>query len=276
MYNNKLTLFQRSSDSIWTDPYISKNLLAAHLDEQTDGASRNRKIREKTVNWIADQLQSDSRILDLGCGPGLYALEFAKLGYKVTGIDFNRESIKYANKNSRLNNLVTYRYQNYLQDPIVGKYSAAVMIYCDFGALVPQEQKLLLEKIWSVLSDDGIFIFDVFTSRLVEHKAEMQSQNVSDGKGFWSETPYSEFTEVKHFKDANAIGSRHCIVGLEDGEAKEYIMWDQYYGENSIRSLLLENGFVLELINDNLIKGVNFISDEVMFVAARKCRDSNM
>ena len=36
------------------------------------------------------------KILDLGCGPGLYASRLARLGHRVTGIDFSPASIRYA------------------------------------------------------------------------------------------------------------------------------------------------------------------------------------
>ena len=34
-------IVQRSKESIWTDKYISKELLKCHLDESTEGASRS-------------------------------------------------------------------------------------------------------------------------------------------------------------------------------------------------------------------------------------------
>ena len=36
------------------------------------------------------------KILDLGCGPGLYAELLAKKGHSITGVDFSENSIQYA------------------------------------------------------------------------------------------------------------------------------------------------------------------------------------
>jgi hypothetical protein len=52
MYNSELSLFQRGSESIWTDEHISKSMLDAHLDETNDAASRKPENRIKIINWI--------------------------------------------------------------------------------------------------------------------------------------------------------------------------------------------------------------------------------
>jgi 2-polyprenyl-3-methyl-5-hydroxy-6-metoxy-1,4-benzoquinol methylase len=75
MFDKELKLFQRSNETIWTDEYIGKNLLEAHLDESGDGASRRKEFREEIINWINSIIKPNSKILDLGCGPGLYSYE---------------------------------------------------------------------------------------------------------------------------------------------------------------------------------------------------------
>ena len=52
MATNSLELYARGRRNIWTDRYIAKNLLAAHLDPEGDGASRNLRTIERTVDWI--------------------------------------------------------------------------------------------------------------------------------------------------------------------------------------------------------------------------------
>lgn len=53
--------------------YIAKNMLAAHLDLNNDAASRNLKTIKKTIRWIETKIPKKGRVLDLGCGPGLYS-----------------------------------------------------------------------------------------------------------------------------------------------------------------------------------------------------------
>lgn len=268
MFDAELKLFQRSNEAIWTDEHISKSLLEAHIDESHDAASRTSPKRTEIINWINNNVKSHSKIIDLGCGPGLYAYELGRLGHKVLGVDFNKESINYAQENKRINDSIEYKYCNYLKDTFDGKYNAALMIYCDFGALVPDEQKLLLEKIYDLLEDDGIFFFDALGKEEIKNQKEKKSWYISRGEDFWSKEPYFCMEESKLFVKESALGRRYYIVNQLNGKVKEYIMWDQYYDENSIKKLLSENGFKMIEINKNLIKS----REETLFIIAKKYR----
>jgi len=266
MYNNELKLFQRSNESIWTDEHISKSMLDAHLDETHDAASRKYEKRINIVNWVNNKIRPNSKIIDFGCGPGLYAYELGKLGHNVLGVDFNKESINYAQKNKTFENIVQYKYCNYLKDNIEGNFHAAMIIYCDFGALIPDEQKLFLEKLNNLLYDDGLLFFDFFGKEAVKDKDEKRNWYISQGVDFWSKDPYIFMEEKKYFTNENALGSRYYLVNQINHEIKEFITWDQYYDEQSIRKLLLENRFeTLEIKNDLIA-----INEGTSFIMAKK------
>jgi 2-polyprenyl-3-methyl-5-hydroxy-6-metoxy-1,4-benzoquinol methylase len=50
------------------------------------------------IEFIRSKLASGSRILDVGCGPGVVALHLARRGYRVNGIDISRKMIKLCQK----------------------------------------------------------------------------------------------------------------------------------------------------------------------------------
>lgn len=89
------SLYQKTRVPFWNDKYISQQMLKAHLDPNFDGASRKLDFINKSVNWINKIAppQKYKSLLDMGCGPGIYAEKFATSGYKVTGIDFSKHSI---------------------------------------------------------------------------------------------------------------------------------------------------------------------------------------
>ena len=69
----------------WNDAYSSFE----HLPWDTDGLPV--EIRE-----ITDRLSQRSRILDVGCGRGLHAIELAAQGFDVTAIDLSDVAINQA------------------------------------------------------------------------------------------------------------------------------------------------------------------------------------
>lgn len=270
MIFNNLQVCQRSENFIWTDDYISNNMLAAHLDLVSDAASRNINTIKKTAMWIESILPKEAKILDLGCGPGLYASMLSRKGYSVTGIDISKRSISYAKKKAIEENLkINYICEDYINSDIGTEYDAVICIYCDFGALIPREQEILLKKVYSSLKDSGYFIFDVFQQGLCENKKEKREWHYSDGGDFWSEKPHLLLEEIKHFRKQEVWGTRTIIIE-ENKKPKEFITWDHYYSQNKIQKLLDENRFEVISVNTDLIAQNEFTSNDVMFVEAKK------
>lgn len=112
----KPQLYEKGTSVMWTDPYISKQLLRLHLEPDNDMASRSKVKIENTVTWILNQRNKDRlNILDLGCGPGLYAEQFVRKGHSVTGVDFSENSIQYASEQAKGKHLnIKYLNRNYL------------------------------------------------------------------------------------------------------------------------------------------------------------------
>ena len=73
----------------WDDPDFSRRMLAEHLSQDHDMASRRLEWIDKQVAWIHDDLLGGqpARILDLGCAESTNPLEMATLGFEVHGVD---------------------------------------------------------------------------------------------------------------------------------------------------------------------------------------------
>lgn len=56
------------------------------------------------VDLVGDNIQN-SKILEVGFGPGYYSIELAKKGAKVTGIDYSKGMVEVAKHNARKDNL---------------------------------------------------------------------------------------------------------------------------------------------------------------------------
>ena len=205
IHDKRPSLFQRTPDNIWTDPYIRAQMLKAHLDPDSDGASRNSRSIDKIVSFVDSQIDSRDSFLDLGCGPGLYARRFRDLGYRVTGVDFNETAIEYAIGQDKD---ITYLYRDYIEQYPEGKYDAAVMIYCDMGTHSDQDRDELLTAIYRSLNDGGKLIFDVFSTALTEDKTEGSDWSHSPTGGFWSPEEYLLLSQTFHYPENRAFAFR--------------------------------------------------------------------
>lgn len=144
--------FNTTSD-LWTDPHRAKQMLAFHLDKESDIASRRHSKITATVSWMIDyfNLSSGMKICDFGCGPGLYTSELAKTGADVTGIDFSVSSLNYAREFALKENLsITYIEADYLHFESSEQFDLISLIYYDYCALGPEHRIRLLKKIQSL------------------------------------------------------------------------------------------------------------------------------
>ena len=91
-----------TASELWTDDHTSRQMLAFHLNEDLDVASRKTSFIDKSVAWLVSRFGLDHgrRVIDFGCGPGLYTSRLAKLGAVVTGIDFSARSIRHRKESS--------------------------------------------------------------------------------------------------------------------------------------------------------------------------------
>ena len=80
-------------------------MLASHLNPDEQGATCKHDFAFKSAEWIATVAPPAEykKLLDLGCGPGIYAERFVKEGFAVIGIDFSTRSIAYAKKQTAQN-----------------------------------------------------------------------------------------------------------------------------------------------------------------------------
>lgn len=269
-YMNKPEVFEKGTFNFWDDTHISKNLLQAHLDTNWDAASRKGTTIDRTVSWINNSfLKPHSSILDLGCGPGLYAERFAKLGHNVTGIDFSSRSISYAKEHSSQENLeIEYIYENYLKIDYKEMFDLIVLIYCDFGALSNIERNVLLEKIYNALKPGGVFIFDVFTENFKDEVKPGKDWSINKS-GFWSGDNHIVLSEVFHYPEEKVFLNQDIIM-MESDSFEVCRRYNHYYSEDDIVNLMNEYKFKNPRFFYDVINGNNFTSSNVVFTAVER------
>lgn len=242
-YLKKPALYAPSTDAFWDDAHISKGMLAAHLNPRKDAATRAHEFLDQSVAWISEIAPPSQYkyLLDLGCGPGLYAERFYKAGYSVTGIDFSKRSIAYAKEQARRNHsAIEYRYQNYMTIDYTEQFDVITLIYCDYAVLPVAERLLLLKKVYQALKANGKFIVDVFTPLM--RKKESQSWQYYEKGGFWCEKPHICFTSVYQYDDNDATELRQSVV-LSEEKMSCYNIWDHFFTKEKLLSEMQAAGF---------------------------------
>ncbi len=248
----KPPLFAPGEPRFWTDPHIARQMLAFHLDPEIDAASRRPETIDRSTAWIAQipGLQPGAQVLDLGCGPGLYAARLAQAGFQVTGVDFSQNSIDYARETARQQNLrIDYRCQDYLQLSDEALYDAALLIYGDFCPLSPEQRARLLANLRRALKPGGYFILDVSTPRL-RQQAGLKNGWYATAGGFWKPGPHLVLEQG--FAYPGDIYLDQYTVIEADGKISLYRNWFQDYTAESIQAELESHGMVIESLWSDL------------------------
>ena len=173
---------------LWTDPHTSKRMLAYHLDEALDVASRNHAFLDRSVAWIVSHfaLEPGAAVADFGCGPGLYAERLAARGLDVTGIDFSARSLAYARERAaRAGFRIEYVEANYLDFRSDRRFDLILLVMCDLCALGPDRRADLLCAFRSMLAEGGAVLFDVYGPAMFDSRQEGATcgRNLLDGFG---------------------------------------------------------------------------------------------
>ncbi|MEK3791769.1 class I SAM-dependent methyltransferase [Paenibacillus sp. FSL R7-0204] len=239
-------LWQRSVEPFWNDGHISKQMLEAHLNPDWEAASRRHSDIDCSVKWLSRLIPPGSRILDLGCGPGLYTKRLSEQGYNVTGLDFSRRSIAYAQEHDTRSR---YIYQNYLELNYTEAFDSITLIYCDYGALTLSERNTLLSKVYRALKPGGLFIFDVFTQKTNWSKQDSTSWRVYPDGGFWNAEPHV-CLEASYFFEGHTVEARQTVI-LTDYELHHYLIWNTVFTQVTLAEEVLPWGFQLDSVYDD-------------------------
>ncbi|WP_312430606.1 class I SAM-dependent methyltransferase [Lacrimispora sp.] len=244
-------LYTKTTVPFWDDEHISKQMLKAHLDPGFEGASRKLAFIDKSAIWIKE-IASPSRyrqLLDIGCGPGIYAEKFAQMGYQVTGIDFSRRSIDYAIESAKKSKLdIHYLYQNYLTMDLNRNYDFSTMIYCDYGALSTEDRKTVMTTVYRHLKPGGRFLLDVFSMAKYNDFEEKQTWEICQDGGFWRKENYIAFNGCYRYPE-NVTLEQTSIV--HDTGAISYYLWNTCFTREMLMKEATDVGFrVCEVFGD--------------------------
>jgi SAM-dependent methyltransferase len=227
----------------WDDPAFSERMLKEHLDQSHGAASRRLpEIRGQVqVMWDWLGLTAGSRLLDVTCGPGLYAAEFARREVNVTGIDFGPASLRYARELCRELPCEFIQSDVRAMDFAGRGFDAAIYIYGQFTVLQPAESLDVLKRIRAALRPGGRLLLEILDDTKFDKKDN--TWWYTDTGGLWGDFPYLHLGERAWDSDQRAAVERFQILNLETGEMQVYGLSDQAYTAEQVTAMLQEAGF---------------------------------
>ncbi len=137
-------------------------------------------------------------ILDLGCGTGNHAIELARRGYEVVGLDVSKPQLAIARQKVRRKRLpVTFVHGDMARFHLRRQFDAAISMFGGFGYLLSDREVLShFTSVRDHLPTDGMYVFEFW-----------QESGVIPGRQDWlvRDRPYrllrlseSTFDRAKH------------------------------------------------------------------------------
>ena len=254
----------------WDDPAFSRRILKEHLDQQHDAASRRLTKIKQQVAWIHKQVLAGqpARILDLGCGPGLYAAPFTKLGHTYTGIDFSPACIEYAGAHAPAGS--SYRLADARSAAYGSGYGLVLFIFGAFNIVPTADARSILEKACAALDPGGRLLLEVSSPESVDQIGNQPSMWYSAQEGLFSDRPHLCLMENFWDEQTATATERFYIVDAATGAVTHHAASTVAYTETQLRKMLKSAGFRRLSFHPSLTGQEEAQSQEMLVVIAQK------
>lgn len=241
------TLWQGGGNLPWNDPDFSARMLREHLDESHGAATRQAAERAAQLDWLWARLNlaPGRRLLDLTCGPGLYAVALAERGLRVTGVDFSPASIAYARRLAEERGaaerceFIEADVRAYTPQPEA--YDAALFLYGQLAVFPRDEAMALLRMAAAALRPGGRLAVELLDPARVDKQDS--TWWFTDDTGLWGERPFLHLGERRWDTAARASVERYTILHLETGAMDEIVLCDQAYEVEEMTAMMRAAGF---------------------------------
>ena len=203
----------------WGDPGFSERMLAEHLSQEHDLASRRSERIDAHAAWLHDLVGGrPTRVLDLGCGPGLYTERLAALGHQCVGIDVAPAAVAHArNEAARLGSACTYRETDLVGADLGTGFGLVLVLYGDIDTYPPGAAAAVLEEAAAALAPGGVLVMEVHTTAAVYRIGTAPHTRRAVARGLFADRPHVLVEESRWFGEDRIAMSRIHVVDAATG-----------------------------------------------------------
>ncbi|MEA2024280.1 MAG: class I SAM-dependent methyltransferase [Actinomycetota bacterium] len=254
----------------WHDPAFSERMLAEHLNQDHDLASRRFALVDDHVDWIHRALlhERPAQILDLACGPGLYLTRLGQIGHRGVGIDFSPASVAHARQEAATENLPLHYVEGDIRSVEFGAgFDVVMLLYGQLNVFRRSEAAAIVKRARAALAPGGIFVAEPQTFDHVRNSGLTDSSWSGQSSGLFSDQPHLLLTESFWDAERRTGTQRFYVVATAGGTATQHSLSNEAYRDEELVSLFSDAGFRdVELLSS--LTG-SAPSNEMLVVVAR-------
>jgi SAM-dependent methyltransferase len=230
----------------WSDPELSRRMLSEHLSQFNDAASRRKSVIRKHIHWIHTQVleKKPARILDLGCGPGLYSIRLAKLGHTCVGMDIAPASIEFARSEIEgVNSNCTFILEDFINAEYGSGYDLVMMVFSELNTFAEHEINTILKKSFNALVRGGKLLIEVPSFDAVYQIGSQPPIWYSEEEGVFSDEPYLCLTECFWDEATTSAVERYYVIPATGEIILEFFNRTKAFEEGDYKKMMLNAGF---------------------------------
>ena len=197
-----------------------------------------------TIDFGLIPITGGERVLDLGCGPGLYAQRLARKGCECVGVDFSPASIRYASEAAATAGLDCRYIRCDLRKQDFGcGFDLVMMIYGQFNVFPRNRGLEILKKAHGALKPGGLLLLEVQSRGQIQHGGKQAPSWYTAQSGLFSGAPHLVLQENFWEVDAGASTTRFSIIDGQTGTVSSYALSNEAYTEHELTDVLRLAGF---------------------------------
>src|SRR5512146_1323769 len=239
----------------WDDAGFSRRMLAEHLSQIHDGASRRFELIDRHIEFIRNIAlpQRPARVLDLGCGPGLYCHRLAMLGRHCLGIDFSPASIDYARDwASTLELSCSFELGDIRSAGFGTDNDLVMLLYGELNLFPRDEAVALLQRCAGSLAPGGCVLLEVHSETFIRERGAAPPRWSVVQSGLFADAPHLRCDQSFWLEAERLAAGRHWIIDATTSDVTRYGWTMLAYDDAGYEALLADAGLRLTARYDSL------------------------